>query len=149
MKKNELDRLRLIISEIENLAIRTNNRRILNILKRERGELKKTIPDELLDSRGYPTLEWLQFLENYEPCEELPLMTVIRDILPKGWYMAEWGYVLRKKYRGVIKLELHTGGWSGNEEIISAILSNMNFTHFKMQYVGWRAGGHYYFEIKC
>jgi len=43
------------------------------------------IPEILLDSNGYPTLEWLQFLKSYEPNEELPLLTIVRDVLPKGW----------------------------------------------------------------
>jgi len=102
------------------------------------------LPDVLLDVNGYPTEEWLEFIRNYIPDNSLPLLKFVSEILPKGWYMADWGFVLHRKYRGKQKLELHTGGWSGNEEVISAILSNK---HFKMQYVMRKAGGHYYFEI--
>ena len=105
------------------------------------------LPDVLLDVNGYPTEEWLQFLRGYQPYDSMPLLKFVSEILPKGWYMADWGFVLHRKYKGKIKLELHTGGWSGNEEVISAILSNIWLTHFQMQYVMWKAGGHYYFDI--
>lgn len=107
------------------------------------------LPDVLLDVNGYPTEEWLQFIRGYQPDDSMPLLKFVSEILPKGWYMADWGFVLHRKYRGKQKLELQTGGWSGNEEVISAILSNIWLTHFKMQYVMWKAGGHYYFEILC
>lgn len=105
------------------------------------------LPDMLLDANGYPTEEWLQFIENYQPDDGLPLIRFISEILPKGWYMAEWGFVLHRKYKGIRKLELHTGGWGGNELVISAIKSNKQLTHFKMRLVKWKAGGHYYFEL--
>ena len=104
-------------------------------------------PDVLLDVNGYPTEEWLEFIRNYIPDNSLPLLKFVSEILPYGWYMADWGFVLHRKYKGKIKLELHTGGWSGNEEVISAILSNKWLTHFKMQYVMRKAGGQYYCEI--
>ena len=102
-------------------------------------------PDELLDSDGYPTDEYLEFIRGYTD-ETMDIMDFI-DILSDGWWMPSWGFRLHRKYEGKIKLELHTGGWSGNEEIIREILSNISLTHFKMRYVKWTAGGHYYFEI--
>lgn len=103
---------------------------------------------DYLDSEGYPTEEFLELLKTYKPSDELPLIKFIKDVLRYGWYMEDWGFVLKKPYRGIQKLELHTGGWSGNEETIRALLSNIQFTHFKMRYVQWRTGGHYYFEIQ-
>jgi len=105
------------------------------------------LPDVLLDVNGYPTEEWLQFIRCYQPDDSLPLLKFVSEILPKGWYMADWGLVLHRKYKGIRKLELHTGGWSGNELVISEIKSNMHLTHFKMRLVMWKAGGHYYFEL--
>jgi len=105
------------------------------------------LPDVLLDVNGYPTEEWLQFIRNYKPNESLPLTKFVSEILPNGWYMAEWGLVLHRKYKGKRKLELHTGGWGGNEIVISEIKSNMYLTHFKMRLVKWKIGGHYYFEL--
>jgi hypothetical protein len=104
-------------------------------------------PEQLLDNNGYPTDEWLDFIKNYKPSESLPLIKFVSDFLRYGWWMHEWGFVLHRKYNGKRRLELHTGGWSGNEEIIDAIKSNMWLTHFQMRYVMWETGGHYYFEI--
>jgi hypothetical protein len=104
------------------------------------------IPDELLDSEGYPTDGYLKFIENYTN-ETMPIIEFIY-ILMDGWYFGNWGFFLHKKYKGIRKFELHTGGWSGNDEIIRKILSNIWLTNFKMKYVSWRTGGHYYFEIK-
>jgi len=108
---------------------------------------ENNIPETLLDVNGYPTDEWLEFIKNYQPSDYLPLIKFVKKLLPKGWYFSDWGVVIHRIYKGKIKLELHTGGWSGNEEIIRAILSNKQFTHFKMKYVKLTAGGHYYFEI--
>ena len=105
------------------------------------------LPAVLLDNDGYPTEEWLQFIKSYKPDESLPLLTFVEMVLVDGWYMSDWGFKLHKKYKDKCKLELHTGGWSGNEETIAAIKSNMWLTHFQMRYVMWRTGGHYYFEL--
>ena len=104
--------------------------------------------DTLLDRDGYPTTEWLQFIKDYNPDESLPVMRFVEFVLVDGWHLPDWGFKLHKRYKGVHKLELHTGGWSGNEETIDAILSNIHLTHFWMRYVKWTCGGHYYFEIK-
>jgi len=60
------------------------------------------------------------------------------------WWCAERGFVCKGKK--VLKLELHTGGWSGNEDIIHALKENKS--HFWFFY--WQKsvrGGHYYFRI--
>lgn len=105
------------------------------------------LPDVLLDPEGYPTKEYLQFLSEYKPDESLTIIEFVRDVLPDGWWMPDWGFVLHGKYRGKHRLELHTGGWSGNEDIINEMLKNMWFTHTRMLYVKWIRGGHYYFEV--
>ena len=103
-------------------------------------------PTELLDFDGYPTDEFLQFIRDYTP-DKMPILVFI-DILAEGWYFGDWGFRLRRIYKGKRKLELHTGGWSGNEETIEAVLSNVYLTHFTMSYEKWYTGGHYYFEIR-
>jgi len=105
------------------------------------------LPDELLDSGGYPTKEWLAFLKSYQPDESLPIEYFIENVLADGWWAASWGFTFHRKYKGIRKLELHTGGWSGNEEIIDIIKSNMWLTHFSMRYIKWTVGGHYYFRV--
>ena len=99
-----------------------------------------------MDDGGYPTEEFLDFIKQYEPDESLPVMDFIEKVISTAWMHR--GFKLHRKYRGIRKLELHTGGWSGNEETIGAITSNIYLTHFKMKYVMWRTGGHYYFEIR-
>jgi hypothetical protein len=103
-------------------------------------------PETLLDIDGYPTEEWLQFIKEYNP--DNTHISVFLEALEEGWHFGSWGFKLKRKYKGVRKLELHTGGWSGNEEIINEILSNIYLSHFSMIYAKWTAGGHYYFEIK-
>ena len=103
-------------------------------------------PDTLLDNDGYPTEDYLKFIQEYTG-ETMPIMVFV-DILAGGWYFADWGFKLHRRYAGKIKLELHTGGWSGNEDIIAAITSNMYLTAIKMRHVKWITGGHYYFEIR-
>jgi hypothetical protein len=98
-----------------------------------------------LDEEGYPTEEYLQFIRDYEPTK-LPIMEMV-SIICENWYYGDWGWRLKRKYRGIRKLELHTGGWSGNEDIIAAIKSNIYLTHFTMRHVAWETGGHFYFEI--
>lgn len=108
-----------------------------------------TPPDELLDNEGYPTDEWLEFLRKYNPGSNEEALKFVKEVLPDGWYYWVWGVKLRRKYRGRRILELHTGGWSGNEDVINAMLSNMYLTGIYMQYMKWYRGGHYYFEIRA
>lgn len=95
----------------------------------------------LLDDEGYPTEEWLQYIRDFNG-DILDFLGLLMD----GW---SGGFKLHRKYRGKRKLELRTGGWSGNEEIVSAILYNVNLTHVYMRYTMWRAGGYYCFELSC
>jgi hypothetical protein len=104
------------------------------------------IPNTTLDDEGYPTEEFLNFIRIYNG-KTIPILDFV-EILSDGWHHRDWGFILHRKYKGIIKLELHTGGWSGNEETIEVIKSNMYLTHFAMKYVKWHTGGHYYFEIK-
>lgn len=42
------------------------------------------------------------------------------------------------------KFELHTGGWSGNEDIVDALMGTM---FWMLCWESSRRGGHFYFEI--
>lgn len=46
----------------------------------------------------------------------------------------------------VIRFEYHTGGWSGNEDVIDALHHNVLF--WSMFWEKSTKGGHYYFKIK-
>jgi len=99
-------------------------------------------PETYLDSEGYPTEELLGWIKQYDVLKEglEPLLEVIEE----SWWMPDWGIVRKRQYDGYFSYELHTGGWSGNEDIISALRTNMFF------FIWWRksyAGGHYYFKF--
>lgn len=99
---------------------------------------------QLLDSNQLPTDEFLQFIRDYKPAT-MPILNLV-GLIEEAWWLG-WGFKLKRKYKGIQKLELHTGGWSGNEDIINTILDNVWLTHHKMRYVMWKIGGHHYFEI--
>jgi len=95
--------------------------------------------------REYPTEEELERIENWD--HTLPVMKLLDDI-ESLWHWSEWGF---KKYWGfnslrrrVLKVELHTGGWSGNEEIIGALQKTVFWNLYWEKSI---RGGHYYFEI--
>ena len=100
-----------------------------------------------LDNDGYPTDE---FLERIGKLEVIPDIWEFIDEIQEAWWMADWGFRLTKPYRTKDDkyrhrtLELHTGGWSGNESIIYALKNSMLWAMY------WRKtirGGHYYFKI--
>lgn len=88
-----------------------------------------------MDADGYPDDDDLQKIKDWNIAQDpVGLIEFLRSI----WWMPSWGF---KKTRH--KLELHTGGWSGNESIIE-VLQGTPFW-----YIYWessRRGGHYYFD---
>lgn len=98
-----------------------------------------------LDNHGYPTDEFLKFIEDYTG-KEMPFDEFL-SLLKEIWQYGDDAFVLHKPYRGKRKLEVHTAGWSGNEDIIYKIIGNIYLTHFLMEYKEWHTGGHFYFEI--
>jgi len=83
--------------------------------------------------------EELKIIAEWDCCKNgfMPLVEYIRTI----W----WGADSQMKLTGK-KLELHTGGWSGNEEIIQAL--KQNFVFWTACWYKHVTGGHYYFKIK-
>ena len=92
------------------------------------------------DSEGYPTQEDLDFITNWKFTDGVPCLI---DHLQGIWWYADWGFKLTGKR--ILKLELHTGGWSGNEDIIQALSTTMFWNLYWGKSV---RGGHYYFVIK-
>lgn len=91
-----------------------------------------------MDENGYPTDEELEAIEQYDICKDG--VNGLLDMLEATWYYGHPYFVREGE-----KLELHTGGWSGNEEIIGALERNPAFWAFYWQKS--ERGGHYYFEI--
>ena len=101
-----------------------------------------------LDQDGYPTDLALTLIEEANPFEKNPhdLMDFVKDL----WQYADWGWSEKKKknYDGkkAILYSISTGGWSGNESIISALKNNKNF-FWTLYWQESRVGGHYKFLI--
>ena len=76
----------------------------------------------------------------------MPILDFVK-IICNNWHHGDMGWTLSKKYKNKCKLELHTLGWSGNEEVINEIIENIYLTYGLMKYYQWNIGGHYYFEI--
>ena len=91
-----------------------------------------------LDNEGYPTDE---FLDHLKTCKSIKQ---ILDDLKIGWWKADLGLEFHRPYKKQVKVELHTGGWSGNEYIIAALHQNFRFWY---QCYMWRKGGHFYFKF--
>jgi len=83
---------------------------------------------------GYPEEHELSEIKDWGVGDPQGLIDYIRRL---------WTYEDFFKWDGK-NLELHTGGWSGNEDIISTLHESM----FWMMY--WQKserGGHYYFTV--
>jgi hypothetical protein len=98
-----------------------------------------------MDKDGYPEEKELKLIQKWNVHDVMNLI----DYIEERWWMPDWGF---KKEWGrdysndnTLYLELHTGGWSGNESIIHALLKNTFFNI--MFYSQWNRGGHYKFEI--
>jgi hypothetical protein len=100
-----------------------------------------------LTSNIYPRESELKQITNWD--YKLGFKSLF-EFIEGVWWTPEWGFrVYRttdhlwdKKVTGV---ELHTGGWSGNESIIGAL--EQNFMFWSMSFWKHYRGGHYYFQI--
>ena len=91
---------------------------------------------------SYPTNAELLKLKKWDIFKKSQLELL--DFIESIWWASDWGYKLKGKR--VLRLELHTGGWSGNESIIEALQEN--FIFWSMSWEKTLAGGHYYFRIR-
>ena len=106
-------------------------------------------PDQLHDENGYPTNEALDYIKNWAIIhEQLGSKTGFK--CGKGLYdeliayiKELWTYNDAIEYKDGL-LEIHTYGWSGNEEIISEL---KNTDLWLMKFRAQQSGGHYYFKI--
>ena len=93
----------------------------------------------------YPTNNQLNAIEKYPVITRDDMLKFLE--YTKGyWHDSDWGWKQKQTKKDTIKLELHTGGWSGNESIIYAMQSN--FLFWSMNWDMSKRGGHYYFTIK-
>jgi hypothetical protein len=93
----------------------------------------------------YPTKEELKRIKKFDILKDNvhDFIEFLRSI----WEYADIGYFkfYKLKSKKVWKLELHTGGWSGNEDIIYELKKTMFWTVFWEKSI---RGGHYYLDIR-
>ena len=94
------------------------------------------------DECGYPTEETLDELSSIKPLTQENLQKIM-EIVHSHWQWADKMYLLDQE-RGC--LQLITGGWSGNEEIIGALRENRIF--WALCWYQSRRGGHYWFDLR-
>lgn len=106
-------------------------------------------PDVLLDDEGYPTQAALDYIKNWGlifidgkfitgPCYDHTDYDDLIEYLQSIWYYHD-GVVYQDGL-----LELHTMGWSGNEEVIRELEKTILWS---LRLRATESGGHYYFRI--
>lgn len=85
-------------------------------------------------SGDYPNENEIQQIKDWTLEDVMGLVEFVQSI----WHWSDYAK------RNGDKFELHTGGWSGNEEIVDALMGTMFWT---MCWESSKRGGHYYFEI--
>ena len=94
----------------------------------------------------YHTEKELKQIQNWDVKDAHNLVNRLRDMWQYNDYFIEnWGLDHIHNERPVLMLELHTGGWSGNEDIIEALQKHKLF--WMMWWWKTERGGHYYFEV--
>ena len=94
-----------------------------------------------MNNYEYPSESQLKRISDWDILEK-PVRELL-DYIESIWWTPDWGFCLKGKR--VLRLELHTGGWSGNESIIDALQKNWEF--WMMYWMKTYRGGHYYFRI--
>lgn len=123
----------------------------------EKLALSKKLVDQLMDQEdcgldgdGYPTEVALDIIREWTfQMSDRELFEFIKSI----WWMPDWGWSEGlephdyDKDKQVYRYRISTGGWSGNESIIEAMMEN-KYMFWHMHWIQSRRGGHYIFELK-
>ena len=100
-----------------------------------------TFPPITFDSEGYPTEEALEALAAWEPPDGMwteEIFHAFMEHIRRAWWH---GDALMEREGDVWFVS--TGGWSGNEELVDALLRNVLFR--ALYFAAYRRGGHYVF----
>lgn len=92
------------------------------------------------DINHYPLETELRTIREWDTAKD-PIGLI--DYLEGVWEYADMA--IKRKGRRVVYLELHTYGWSGNEDIIEALYKNLFFMFYWCKSL---RGGHYYFKVR-
>jgi hypothetical protein len=97
------------------------------------------------DTDGYPTEETLDVIRKWEYNSERGFADLLAYVRGAWKYGDEY---VKGSYGGefVYKYEMHTFGWSGNEDLIGALKDNTLF--WALCWQESRRGGHYKFEAQ-
>lgn len=91
-------------------------------------------------SREYPEDEDLDKIESWDVVKDTQGLI---DFIKSLWRWEEPYFQFEKDDREW-RLELHTGGWSGNEELVGALKTNSMF--WLLYWQKSERGGHYWFK---
>ncbi len=99
------------------------------------------------DADGYPTDEELGRIRAWPWTDD---MTEWFAFIRTCWWMPEWGWSEHEAADPVLKrsarrYDISTGGWSGNEDIIAAMVDNWML--WTTTWCESRRGGHYVFLV--
>jgi len=92
----------------------------------------------------YPTEEELKRIESWSGLFHDQNIDKFLTYLQGLWH---WDDYFKRKGKNVIHLELHTGGWSGNEELIDSLHKAFGGMFWYFYWVKSTRGGHYWFRI--
>ena len=96
----------------------------------------------MLDENNYPDEESLKRIKEWDILEQ-----GIQGLLDLVYENTNWAdRQIYQSGKRVIRYEYHTGGWSGNEDVINALRHNYLF--WALYWQRHNVGGHYYFKIK-
>ncbi len=102
-----------------------------------------------MDKDGYPEQEELDGIKDWPhgwgPTGNNSYRDLMDYIRERWWWAENFGWEMRE-HGTRATYELHTAGWSGNEDIIQAMEENHTFWG-----ICWQCserGGHYKFEVK-
>ena len=99
---------------------------------------------DMMDRDGYPTEKFHEWIDSIQ-WEQIDLMGIAQTIID-CWHFGHWGVTFKRMRNGHRTLHLSTGGWSGNEEIVTALRTTM---WWSLCWEEHKRGGHYRFSIPC
>lgn len=98
-------------------------------------------PEELFDQDGYPTQEALDYIRNWQVGGEYWCKSMYRELI--DYIKSIWTYNDAIEEENGL-LEIHTYGWSGNEDIVDELYKT---DLWLMKFRAKQSGGHYYFKL--
>jgi len=95
----------------------------------------------MLDENNYPDEESLKKIKEWDILENgvFGLLNIVKE-------NTKWAdRQIERRGKRVVYYTYHTGGWSGNEHVINALMGNFLFR--SLYWEKTERGGHYYFRI--